>query len=32
MSTTVWSASASLSLNTIVAPTESNRVAGLILK
>ena len=32
MSTTVWSASASLSLNTIVAPTESNRVAGLFFK
>ena len=32
MTTTVWSASASLSLNTIVAPTESNRVAGLFFK
>ena len=32
MSTTVWSAGASLSLNTIVAPTESNRVAGLFFK
>jgi lambda family phage minor tail protein L len=32
MSTTVWSASASLSLNTIVAPTESRRVAGLLFK
>ena len=29
---TVWSAGASLSLNTLVAPTESKRVAGLFFK
>jgi len=32
MSSTVWSAGTSLSLNTIVAPTESKRVAGLLFK
>jgi len=32
MSTTVWSANTSLSVNTIVAPTESKRVAGLFFK
>ena len=32
MSTTVWSAGASLSVNTIVVPTESKRVAGLFFK
>ena len=29
---TVWSAGASLSLNTLIAPTESKRVAGLFFK
>ena len=32
MTTTVWSANTSLSENTIVAPTESKRVAGLFFK
>jgi len=32
MSTTVWSANTPLSLNTIVAPTEGKRVAGLFFK
>ena len=32
MSATVWSAGASLSVNTIIAPTESKRVAGLFFK
>jgi len=32
MTTTIWSANTSLSVNTIVAPTESNRVAGLFFK
>ena len=29
---TVWSAGANLSLNTLIAPTESKRVAGLFFK
>ena len=32
MSTTVWTTNTSLSLNTIIAPTETKRVAGLFFK
>ena len=32
MSTTVWTTNTSLSLNTIIAPRETKRVAGLFFK